>query len=238
MGLRRFARGLLCLGVILEASSGGAPTRAATSVQDPLIIEGEVKDRAGQLLPGVSVTALPERGGRVTHVTTGRDGRYRVEASSAIYRIDFELRGFTGIRRNHVLPGPDGRARIDAVLAVRPLCECVTSGLRLLPRDVSGQVVDDVGQPLPHARLEITGPKRKETAYADSSGRFRVRPPAEGTFSVVASDSGFSPVARTISKAATAVAFRLKFVGTQDLPDTETFNHECPCPEYFVLEER
>jgi hypothetical protein len=237
MGLRQFARWLLCLGAILEAFSWGSRTHAAISGQDPLIIEGEVKDIVGQLLPGVSVTMLPEGGGRATQVTTGRDGRYRLEARPEIYRIDFELLGFTGVRRNHVLAGPNGRARIDAVLVARPLCECVTSGLRLLP-DVSGQVVDEGGQPLPHARLEIAGAKRKETAYADSEGRFRVRPPAEGTYSLVASDSGFAPVVQPISKSTTALELRLQFVGTQDLLDTERFNHECACPEYFVLSRR
>lgn len=223
----------------LEVSAGGARTGAAISVQDPVIIEGEVKDRAGQLLPGVSVTPLPEGGGRATHATTDREGTYHLDGlPEGTYRIDFELPGFTGIRRNHVIVGRDASTRVDAVLSVRPLCECLSSGVPTVPRGVPGQVVDEAGRPLPHARLEIAGPKLKETAYADREGRFLLRPPVEGTWPIVASDSGFAPVRQQISNATTSpLVLQLRFVGAQGLPAIEGFNDECPCPEYFAVEQ-
>lgn len=232
---RQFATGLLCLAAILEASSGGARTRAAIAVQDLVVIAGEVRDRAGQVLPGVTVTILPDGGGRTTYTTTDRDGRYHLDGlPDGTYRIDFELPGFSGIRRNHVVVGRDGSARVDAVISVRPQCECLSSGFKTVPRDVFGQVVDEAGRPLPHARLEVAGPKRWEIAYADAEGRFRFRPPVEGTWPIVASDGGFAPARQQISSATTGpLVLQLRFLGTQGLPDTE-FNTECDCPEYFA----
>jgi hypothetical protein len=242
MRWRQVARTLLCLSVVLEASAGGTRTTrttAAISVAAPAMIEGEVKDRSGQPLPGASVIALPERGGLATHTATDRDGGYHLEGlSQGIYRVDVSLRGFDGSRQNHVRVGADDSIRVDAVLSVRPLCECISSRLPPAgPRSVPGQVVDEAGRPLPHARLEFVGPNRRETAYAHSEGRFLVSTPAGGTWSMVASDSGFASVMQQISTATTApLVFRLRFVGTQGLPDIERFNRECPCYEFIAVE--
>ena len=238
MGWRQVAGTLLCLSVVLEASSGETQSSAAISVAAPAIIEGEVKDRIGQPLPGASVMALPERGGLATHTATDRDGRYHLEGlSQGTYHVDVSLPGFDGWRQNHVRVGSDGSTRVDAVLSVRPLCQCISSGLPAGPRSVPGQVVDEAGRPLPHARLEFVGPRRRERAYTDSEGRFLVSPPVEGTWSMVASDSGFASVMQQISRTTTApLVFRLRFVGTQGLPDIEGFNRECPCPEYLAVE--
>lgn len=70
------------MGVVLEASSGGTQTSPPISVAAPAIIEGEVRDRVGQPLPGASVMALPERGGLATHTATDRDGGYHLQGLS------------------------------------------------------------------------------------------------------------------------------------------------------------
>ena len=235
MGWRQVAGTLLCLSVVLEASSGRTQTSATISAAAPAIIEGEVKDRSGQPLPGASVMALPERGGLATHTATDREGRYHLEGlSQGIYRVDVSLPGFDGWRQNHVRVGS---TQVDAVLSVRPLCECISSGLPAGPRSVPGQVVDEAGRPLPHSRLEFVGPRYRERAYTDGEGRFLVSPPVEGTWSMVASDSGFASVMQQISKATTApLVFRLRFDGTQGLPDSEGFNRECQCQEYLAVE--
>ncbi len=51
MGLRQGLGTVLCLGVVLQTPLAGARTRAAVSTADPVIIEGHVKDEAGQPLP-------------------------------------------------------------------------------------------------------------------------------------------------------------------------------------------
>jgi hypothetical protein len=240
MGPRHLVTGVLCFSVVTGASSGQQPTRDALSIADGVIIDGKVTDRSGQPLSAVSVDALPEGGGRATRATTDRGGVYHLEGlPEGTYRLDFSLPGFSGLRRNHVRANSDRRVGVDVVLSVRPLCECVTSGPPADAVIIRGQVVDEAGWPLAHTRLQLAGPKRQETAYADSEGRFRLRPPAEGNWSIVASDSGFAPVTQRISKATTApLIFRLRFVGSRNLPDSEVFNHQCPCPEYFVFEER
>ena len=231
----------LCLIAVTGTTSGRQRTTSARSGADAPVIDGLVTDRAGQPLPGVSVDAVPEGGGRAMHATTDRSGAYHLEGlSEGTYRIDFSLGGFVGIRRNHVRPVVSGGpVRADVVLSVRPVCECVANGLAPGPVAILGQVVDDAGRPLPHARLGFAGPRHQETAYADGEGRFQVRPPAEGRWSIVVSHSGFAPATRQISTATPApVVFRLSFVGTRDLPEQEVFNDACSCPEYFVVEER
>ena len=81
--------------------------------------------------------------------------------------------------------------------------------------------------------------KRRLSTRLASDGRFTIRPPAEGTWSIVASDSGFAPVTKQISKTtAGPLIFRLQFVDSRDVPDMEAFNHECRCPRYFGVQDR
>jgi hypothetical protein len=238
MGLRQFVGAVLCLGVV-QTPLVGARTRAAVSTADPVIIEGHVKDEAGQPLPGVSVVVLPQHGGEAARTTTDHDGLYHVGglSSEETYRVDFSVGGFHGTRQNHVRPGSDGRARVDVILVLRPVCECVQK--EPSPRNVRAQVVDEVGHPLPYALVELTGPKGRITSWADSDGFFLVSPPADGTWSIVASDSGFAPVMHQISKATTGpLTFRLRFVATRELPGTEQFNRGCECPGDLALELR
>jgi hypothetical protein len=234
--MRVLANCMLCLAVALEASSGGQRTNSAILVAATGIIEGAIKDRVGAPLPGVSVATLPERGGRVIRTTTGLDGTYQLNGLvEDTYRVDFALLGFEGARQNHVRVRPERRARVDAVLSIRPLCECISTGLPTTQQTVPGQVVDDAGRPLPHARLKIVSPTRQEFDHADNEGRFVVRLPADGFWQMIASDSGFAPISQQISKATIEpLVLRLRFVGTQGLPDTEMFNHRCRCPEYFA----
>lgn len=238
MGLRQGLGTVLCLGVVLQTPLAGARTRAAVSTADPVIIEGHVKDEAGQPLPGVWVVVLPQQGGVAARATTDQEGVYHVGGlSEETYRVDFSLSGFQGTRQNHVRPGAEGRARVDAILVLKPVCECVQR--EPSPRNVRAQVVDDVGHPLPHALVELTGPKGQVTTWADDDGFFLVSPPTDGTWSIVASDSGFTPVMHQISKATTGpLTFRLRFVGTRELPGIQQFNRGCECPGDQAVELR
>jgi len=234
MGWRQCAGTLLCLSVALETSVRDREIGGTMSAAPPAVIEGEVKDERGEPVPTASVIALPESGGIAIYTTTDVDGRYHFEGlSHEPYRIDVSLPGFVGWRQNHVRVGAQGRTRVDVVLSIRPICECIS----LVPhgvRSIPGQVVDEAGRPLPHALLEVVGAGGGESARADSEGRFEVRPPPEGTWTMAASDSGYSPVLHQISSSTTApLVLRLPFIGTQGVPDIERFNRDCICPGPF-----
>jgi hypothetical protein len=194
-------------------------------------IAGHALDGTGQPISGVSVTVLPEAGGVVRHATSGADGAYQFESvPDGTYRVDFNIQGFDSIRRNHVRVRPDGTATVDATLLVSAICDCVTVIDAAELRERSGRVVDESGRPLPHARLEITSPLRREVGYADSQGRFRVRVPVSETWPITASDSGFGTVTLQASAIGNGpIVLRLPFVGTAHLAETERFKGPC-CP--------
>ncbi len=189
-------------------------------------------DSAGQTVPGVSVTTIPEGGGVAKRTTSGRDGTYRFDAlPEGTYRVDFEVLGFDLFRRNHVHVRRDATAEADGTVFVSSICECVTIMPPVAVAEREGQIVDQSGRPLPHARLEIVSPNRREVAYADGEGRFRVRLPVRGAWPFTASDTGFAKVTEQVSwtKAAPAILTLLRG-GRADIPDTERFSRACRCP--------
>ena len=53
-------------------------------------VTGVVRDPNGGVIPGVTVTTIPQSGGVVRHTTSGRDGSYRFDGlSDGVYRVDF-----------------------------------------------------------------------------------------------------------------------------------------------------
>ena len=207
-------------------------TRTDVAVEQTGIIAGRVVDAIGQPVPGVSVTTIPESGGLGKRVTTGRDGTYRFETlPSETYRVDFETLAFDLTRRNHVRVRNHASTSAEAVLHVSAICECVT----IVPPNPlavrAGEVVDDAGRPLPHARLEVVSPIRREVAYADADGRFLVRVPTDATWPLTASDTGFGAVTQQVSGAvAEPTVFRLRYAGTTGVPDSERLSRACRCP--------
>jgi hypothetical protein len=218
----------LVLGVgICVAAGAAAPAGGA--------IGGHVRDARGQPLPGVAITVLPERGGAARQSITDSDGAYHLEGlPDATYRIDFLLLGFDLTREHQVSVRTGARVDVDATLAVSPICECVTSGLPTSALPLTGQVVDAAHRPLPHARLDVVSPARRETAYTDSEGRFRVRVPLEGAWPLTASEARFASITTKISTAsAEPIVLKLSYRGTAGLPKRERISLGCLCPEYF-----
>jgi len=195
-------------------------------------IAGRVTDMSLAPLPGVTVTIVPERGGVARHTMSGRDGSYRFEELfDDTYRIDFSLPGFEVTRRNHVGIRAGTSSGVDAVLRVGRLCEHPAPPVQAPSAFRSGQVLDEVDRPLPHATLEIAAGGRSATAHTDREGRFIVRVPAEGEWTLTAFDSGFGAVARPLSNAAPEpLVFRLPFTGTQEVSDHERLDCACRCP--------
>lgn len=89
----------------------------------------------------------------------------------------------------------------DATLFVSGVCECVNIARSTPVRERSGQVVEESGRPLAHARLEVASPLRRETAYADDEGRFKVRLPVNSSWPLTASDGGFRAQTQEVSGA-------------------------------------
>lgn len=229
MSGRVLTHGLLFLVVTAGSHAAVTAIRTDVTIEETATIEGRAVDVIGKTVPGVFVTIIPESGGLAKRVTTDSDGAYRFEVlSGGAHRIDFEILGFDLARLNHV------RVRnhaADAVLHVSAICECVT----MVPPNPlavrAGDVVDEAGRPLPHARLEVGSSIRREVAYADADGHFLLRVPVEGTWPLTAADTGFRAVTKQVSgSVAEPIVFRLPYAGTTGVADDERFSRACRCP--------
>ena len=213
---------VLALILILPREVGFAQSSAITGV---------VRDLNGGVIPSVTVTTIPQSGGVVRHTTSGSDGSYRFNGlSDGVYRVDFDLRGFELVRRNNVRVGT-ATAQVDAVLRVRMICECLTIEQRTPWSQRLGQVVDKIGRPLPHARIQVGG----ESAHTDIEGRFLIRLPVDGPESLTATDTGFRPLTEQVSGAdAATLVLSLEFEGTAGVPDVQRFGG-CECLRGYLF---
>jgi hypothetical protein len=213
-----------------------APTVA---VAQSARVSGVVTDTTGQRLPGVSVTIVQETGGIATQATSGRDGTYYFDSLvDGSYRVDFELLGFDLGRRNHVVVRHDAEATADGTLYVSAICECITIVPAPPVRERAGQVVDESGRPIPHARLAVVSPTRSEVRYADRDGRFKVRLPTDGTWPLTATCSGFDAVTQHLTgNEAAPIVFKLSPAATQNAPATEHLRRDCRCPDDLFTHE-
>jgi hypothetical protein len=221
------------------AVPGASMTRlSGVTVPQPGSVAGAVTDESGQPLPGVIVAALPQAGGLTRRTTSASDGTYRFDGlSDVIWRIDFELLGFDLIRRNQVRVN---QMSVNAALPVSSICECITIVPSIPLRERAGQVVDQAGRPLPHARLEVVSPMRRELRYADSEGRFVIRLAPNETWPLTASDTGFRALTKRVSGAvAEPIELRLIQTDGSTPSETERFGRGCRCPgDLFAHEGR
>lgn len=199
-------------------------------------LTGVVRDPNGGVLPGVAVTIIPQSGGPIRRTTGGSDGVYRFDRlPDGVYRVDFDLPGFELVRRNRVLVSGDKAANIDAELHLRAICECLTVETPTPWAQRLGQVIDNAGHPLPHARVEVVG---YETATTDSEGRFLVRVPASGTLTLTATDTGFRSTTEHVSgDDAATVVLSLEHVGITGVPDVQRFGG-CQCQGRYLFPDR
>jgi len=225
MPITKIPRMMFVVSLFLIAPSGVVFAQSAS-------ITGVVRDPIGQLIPGVTVTTIPQSGGLIRRTTSGRDGSYRFDAlPDGTYRVDFELLGFELFRRNHVHVPRDSEAMADAVLQVRALCECITVEPPSPWAQRPGQVIDKAGHPLPHARVELVG---RQVMSTDSEGRFFIRVPVNEAWPLAATDTGFRRITQQISGAdGASVVLSLEYVGTTGVPDVERFGG-CECDGFLL----
>jgi carboxypeptidase family protein len=156
--------------VVPAAREIGVPVRVGFAAAGS--IEGQVRGLDGHPIPGALVTITPEGGGSSVYATGGGDGEYHVETlPDDTYRIDVEVPGFDLTRHHHVHVRSNEPARVNTSLMMSSICECISSGIATTA-SISGKVVDELGHPLPHARLTAAFQSWTETAYADHAGRF------------------------------------------------------------------
>jgi carboxypeptidase family protein len=227
-----------CALVIAPSFGGLAMTTPSTACAQIASITGHVLDVVGQPLPGTSVTAILQSGGPTHRATADADGAYRFEMlPEGTYRVDFDVQGFDLARRNHVQVRNNAPSVADVVLSLSALCECIGYRYPLPLQERAGRVLDAGGRPLPHARLLIVSPVRREAAHADEEGRFRVRVPVDGTWPLTASDTGFTAVIRWVSAVdAAPILFTLGYAGAPGAPDNQRLEEGCRCPELFTHE--
>jgi hypothetical protein len=228
--------------VMIGDSLASSPTSSQAAFAPASSVVGTVVDAAGQHLPGVAVTAIPETGGEVRAAMSGSNGSYTFDdLPDGTYRIDWYLPGFDVMRRNHVQVLRGETAQVDVALPVSTICECIDNWGRLgisRPRLTThvGRVMDESGRPLPHARVEIVSPVGREAAYADREGRFQVLLSSTHTWPLTARDSGFGAVTLRVSGGTRAptLVFRLPNVDTRTLPVVERLTRPC-CPDSDLL---
>jgi hypothetical protein len=90
-------------------------------------INGVVTDNTGAVLPGVTVTATSPALIQPQVQVTGEDGTYRMIALPAgVYDLNFDLPGFTTLRRSGIRVVINQTLTVDAQLQVATLQETVT----------------------------------------------------------------------------------------------------------------
>lgn len=201
-------------------------------------IEGLVSDLAGRPV-AARLTVTPGQGGPSVHGACRADGTFLLAAlPEGTYRLDVEVQGFDLTRLNHVEVRADLTTAVRATVQVSALCECVVSGLRS-GVSVQGEVRDDRGRPLPHARLRLAHPGWVESTYADAEGRFVAHKPTRGAFRITATDSGFGTATAPLSRHTDApIVITLRPIGLGGVPTTERFIHGCGCPDLVDVEGR
>jgi hypothetical protein len=113
--------------LVAFAVSCGVATGLRAQTTDRSGIEGRVVDQSGGVLPGVTVgISSPAMLGGVRTTVTDEEGRYRFSALPAgVYKVSFELEGFTPVTRELRLE-TGFVATIDQTLGVGALEESVT----------------------------------------------------------------------------------------------------------------
>ena len=182
-------------------------------------LQGRVIDLSGQQLPGATVTMFPEQGGKAVATTVDSSGALSFEAVPAgFYRIDVQLTGFSSRRRNHVGVNRNDTSDVEIALAVRPLCECVVAALpRTAAAPLEGRAMSEPGWPVPHSLLEVVDGRgrRLDTAYTDSDGRFIVKVPGRGSWTLRSLEPGFEAASVKVSRSTVGpVVLSLRYRGT------------------------
>ncbi len=113
-----------CVTLVVALLAALGPSRAFA--QSTASISGVVKDTAGSVLPGVSVTIKNEASGATQEVLTDGTGRYQASALGAgSYTVSAALTGFKAAAAKDVRVAPGQPVTIPLVLEIGSLEETV-----------------------------------------------------------------------------------------------------------------
>ena len=122
------------------------------------VVEGTVTDASGALLPGVSVTARADATGFVRSVTTGEQGRFRVnELPPGAYSVRFELAGFRPVQQTGVVLTIGSDITLPVQLQLGSVQESVTVSARATLVDVTEKSVTSTITPTEVDALPLLG---------------------------------------------------------------------------------
>src|SRR5262245_9637271 len=113
----------LVIGFILPSTSaaqGGGASSTGT-------IQGRVADSSGAVLPGVTITATSQSMIGAQTQVTNENGLYRFPAvPPGVYELNFELAGFSTVKRSGIEISLGFTATVNADLALATVQETVT----------------------------------------------------------------------------------------------------------------
>jgi hypothetical protein len=114
---------LLILAVLSLVSP--TPPASAQAVSGTLL--GSVRDAAGLVMPGVTVTVLNEATGLTRSLVSDASGEYTApQLPTGSYTVTAELSGFKKISKSGLRVGVDQRVRVDLVLEIGAMSETVS----------------------------------------------------------------------------------------------------------------
>ena len=126
-------------------------THQATLQSGSGTIRGVVRDAAGGVMPGVTVTLTDSAGRLVASTVTGNNGNYEIVAAAGTYRLTTNLDGFTTTSREAFVAGGT-TSNIDTTMRVGALMETVTVAAEA-PR-APGSARQAGGSPPPVQRVD------------------------------------------------------------------------------------
>ena len=128
----------LVLGVLLS----GWPALVGAEGPAGGSLVGTVLDPTGAALPGVSVEAHPEGGGRAASVTTAAEGAYRIDGlAPGRWEVSFRLPNFASSVSHDIVIRPGAETRLDTTLALRLTAQVLVTA-RATFRDLSAATND------------------------------------------------------------------------------------------------
>ncbi|WP_224365643.1 carboxypeptidase regulatory-like domain-containing protein [Hyalangium versicolor] len=217
-------KGLYAVGHV-ELEPQMAPPEVVLNLGQALLVEGTVRDEAGQPVEGASVAVnLWGRSSQAWQAVTTQDGHYRLgPMEPGTYALDIERSGYVDVRdEEYVLE-----------LGMEPV-EWVLQRAAT----VSGMVVDEEGKPVGDLSLQLSGSgSGADFEYGDhtetgADGRFSMDVSRVGTWSLVIDDERFAP--QRLSIQAPSQELRVVVRRGATVVGTVTDEQGVPQPRVFV----
>ncbi|UFN44134.1 carboxypeptidase regulatory-like domain-containing protein [Nocardioides okcheonensis] len=178
-------------------------TLAPSPASVPHAVVGTVVDVNGDPVGSATVTAVPQSGTSSSQqraVTSGTDGRYRLDVRPGTYRLTYAADGFTGATSVDVVVDLDGVVVVDSSPVDSGELRPVVLDDAVGTATVSGRVVDTDARPVAGASVEVLrvadlpGASPVATTTTSATGAWTVTGLRIGTYVVRFADGVTPPV--------------------------------------------